>query len=87
MKHGEAVFKTRNGTYLGNFDNDYLDGWGSFIWNDGKVYEGEFKKTKFHGRGTILYPSNQIAEGEWEENHNKTLSNLKNDQSVRQRID
>ena len=66
MKHGEAVFKTRNGTYQGNFENDYLEGGGSFIWNDGKAYEGEFRKTQFHGRGTIYYPSNQIAEGVWE---------------------
>ena len=65
MKHGEGVFHTKAGSYQGTFYNDYLEGDGTFIWKDGKIYEGEFKKTKFHGKGRIMYPSHQVAEGTW----------------------
>ena len=65
MKHGEAVFKTDQGSYCGKFDDDYLEGQGTFIWRDGKMYEGNFRKTKFHGNGKIYYPSDQLAEGKW----------------------
>lgn len=45
MKSGHGVFRTQKGSYEGNFDNDYLNGPGSFLWNDGRLYVGEFYKT------------------------------------------
>ena len=82
MKSGYAVFTTDEGAYLGNFRNDYLEGEGTFVWNDGKIYKGNFKKTKFDGNGVIYYPSGQVAEGRWEENHNKSLSKLNYEPSI-----
>lgn len=34
-----------------------------------------------HGRGRMYYKSNQVAEGEWSNNHNTTLTTVKNDPS------
>lgn len=39
-KSGNGVFRTQDGSYEGYFDNDLLNGKGTFIYNDGKVYEG-----------------------------------------------
>jgi hypothetical protein len=82
-KTGYGVFRTEAGTYEGNFDNDLLNGNGTFIWNDGKMYEGEFKNTMMDGRGRMLYTTNQVAEGEWEKNHNKALTDVRNESGIR----
>lgn len=82
MKNGNGVLKTSDGSYRGNFIDDYLEGEGTFIWKDGKIYDGEFKGSKFHGKGKIYYPTNQVAEGIWENNHNKSLIMLKNTSQV-----
>lgn len=63
LKSGFGVFRTPEGTYEGNFENDFINGNGSFLWNDGKVYEGNFYRSMMHGRGKVFYPSNQVAEG------------------------
>lgn len=63
QKTGYGVLKTEAGTYEGNFDNDLLNGNGSFIWNDGKMYEGGFKNTMMDGNGRMLYKTNQVADG------------------------
>ena len=64
-KAGKGILQTRAGTYQGQFENDYLNGDGTFVWNDGKVYEGDFKRTKMDGEGKIYYPNGQIAKGRW----------------------
>lgn len=86
QKSGYGIFKTAEGTYEGNFDNDLLNGEGAFVWNDGKVYEGTFKNSMMDGRGRMLYTTNQIAEGEWEKNHNKSLTNVRNDPGIKSRL-
>jgi hypothetical protein len=52
---------TEDGSYEGNFDKDYLNGDGTFIFNDGKVYKGNFQNSMMHGDGLIYYTSNQVA--------------------------
>ena len=42
-KEGKGIFKTNLGSYQGHFTSDHLNGEGTFVWNDGKVYEGDFK--------------------------------------------
>jgi hypothetical protein len=79
QKSGYGIFRTKDGTYEGNFQNDLLNGNGSFMWNDGKCYEGNFLNSMMHGNGTMYYPSNQVAQGEWENNHNRSLTAVKND--------
>ncbi len=86
MKNGYGVFMTSDGTYAGNFNNDLLNGDGTFIYRNGNVYQGNFLNSMFNGRGRMYYPSNQVAEGEWVANHNKSLTNLRNDPTVAQKI-
>lgn len=58
MKSGVGMLNTREGTYYGNFVDDFLEGKGVFVWRDRKVYVGEFHHTMFHGHGLILFENN-----------------------------
>ena len=44
-----------------------MDGYGVYIWPDGKKYEGEFKEDKKHGKGTYTYKDGRIFEGEYKD--------------------
>lgn len=57
--HGKGILSTKNGTMKGNFHQDFLEGYGSFLWNDGKVYLGEFVRSQMSGFGKIYFPSGQ----------------------------
>lgn len=39
--------------YVGNFVDDRKEGFGIFMWNDGKKYEGMWLKGKMHGKGKL----------------------------------
>ncbi len=68
MKSGHGVFRTQKGSYEGKFDNDYLNGPGSFLWNDGRLYVGNFYKTMMddeEGNAKLYYPNGQVATGVW----------------------
>lgn len=82
-KSGHGVFRTEKGTYEGNFSNDYLNGPGSFFWNDGRLYVGNFRNTMMEDNDAKLYyPNGQVAGGSWKNNHNKLLQTIRNDPSV-----
>jgi len=41
-KHGEGRLLFPNGdVYSGKFDHDFLQGYGSMVYNDKKIYTGE----------------------------------------------
>ncbi len=44
--------------YLGQFKNGLLNGYGEFIWPDGKKYFGFYKDDNKHGFGTFIWSSN-----------------------------
>lgn len=74
MKDGPGVMHTKEGTYYGCFQSDYLEGKGVFVWKDRKVYIGDFAKTKFHGRGLILFENDEISDGVWDNNKQISFS-------------
>tara|TARA_B100000579_G_C22808168_1_gene843717 strand:+ start:780 stop:1661 length:882 start_codon:yes stop_codon:yes gene_type:complete len=57
-------------TYIGQFKNDMMHGFGKYIFNTGEysgdVYIGNFKDDNFHGYGMYLYADGTIHYGEWE---------------------
>ena len=42
-----------------------MEGQGTYIWPNGKKYEGEWKDGKKHGEGTILFKDGSKMEGEF----------------------
>ena len=50
----------------GNFVDGELEGWGTKIWSDGKIYTGEFKHGEIEGQGRLEIPAlNMYYEGEF----------------------
>ena len=44
-----------------------MNGFGIFIWPDGKKYEGGFVNDKKEGKGIHHWPDGRRYEGEWKE--------------------
>ena len=44
-----------------------MNGFGEFLWPDGRKYVGEYKDDLKHGFGTIEWPDGRKFEGMWEE--------------------
>ncbi|XP_076850707.1 MORN repeat-containing protein 2 isoform X2 [Brachyhypopomus gauderio] len=43
-------------TYVGEWDNDMMNGTGSLTHPSGAVYKGQFHDNKYHGNGTYFFP-------------------------------
>jgi hypothetical protein len=55
----------------GVFQNDVVNGEGTFTWNDKRRYEGNFKNNLFDGKGRIYMPNKTVLEGFWVDGHSK----------------
>jgi len=44
-----------------------MHGFGTYIWQDGRKYEGHYRHNKKHGDGTYTYSDGSKYEGEWVE--------------------
>ena len=44
-----------------------INGQGTYIFHDGKKYEGEYKDGEYHGQGTFTYPDGSKYVGEWKD--------------------
>ena len=42
-----------------------MEGYGIYIWNDGRKYEGEYKDDKKHGFGIYIWADGRRYEGYW----------------------
>jgi len=42
-----------------------MHGKGSYVWQDGRRYEGEYQFNKKHGTGTYTYSDGSRYHGEW----------------------
>ena len=60
-KHGQGKIVLKDGdVYIGEFKNNAIDGYGRYIWKNGKhEYKGQFLNGKFHGEG--LYKWEEIT--------------------------
>ena len=57
-KEGEGTLTYNNDryTYIGTFNNDLFNGWGTLYIIGGEKYEGEWKNGKMEGEGKYFYP-------------------------------
>ena len=46
-----------------------MHGYGVFVWEDGRRYEGDYKEDKKHGRGAFYWSDGRIYNGEWANGH------------------
>ena len=52
--------------YIGNYKNDKKEGYGEFIWNNGKKYRGNWKNGNQNGEGEFFFPTEKIwKKGIW----------------------
>jgi hypothetical protein len=66
IRHGQGVMKYLNGNiYMGEWKNDFFDGFGEYTWSDGRTFKGCFKQDKMHGKGEVRWPDGRKFEGEY----------------------
>ena len=44
-----------------------MNGYGVYIWPDGKKYEGEFLNDKRNGEGIMNFPDGRTYDGGWKD--------------------
>jgi hypothetical protein len=54
LKHGKGVLTDHEGTYTGEFKNNFISGYGTKAYRDGSKYTGRWKKGKKHGEGEYI---------------------------------
>ena len=50
--------------YMGDFNNNKKEGYGTIIWKDGNKYQGEFKDNQLNGYGMIEFTGDKFYQGE-----------------------
>ena len=60
--HGKGILFDMNGNiiYEGDFVNDYFEGNGKYVYDDGEYYIGQFLKGKKNGKGVLYYADGNI---------------------------
>ena len=53
--------------YEGIILHDEANGYGRYIWNNGKYYEGYTKDNKCSGLGRLVHPDGRVFEGIWKD--------------------
>jgi hypothetical protein len=63
--------------YSGPWVGDKKEGKGTFVFADGRKYEGEFRNDQMHGPGKLFAPDGKlIVDGEWENGQLKNQNNV-----------
>ena len=68
MGKGKLINKNKGDSYIGNFDNNYFNGYGIYTYENNGSYEGEFDYGLINGRGIYKNKDGLYYEGEWEKN-------------------
>ena len=42
-----------------------MNGFGSYVWKDGRSYEGQYLFDKKHGYGIYRWPDGRVYSGNW----------------------
>lgn len=51
--------------YIGEWEDDIINGQGIYVWEDGDVYAGGWKNGKKNGYGVYVWPDGTIHKGQW----------------------
>ena len=62
---GRITFKLEGHVYEGEFDNNEINGFGTFKWKNGDSYTGNMLNGKMHGNGKYTYNNGIIYEGRY----------------------
>jgi hypothetical protein len=66
--NGRGVFSAPSGEYKGNFENNFMSGYGLYTYSNGDRYKGEFKNDDFDGIGTYHYSNGDKYFGKYKNN-------------------
>ena len=62
---GRITFKLEGHIYEGDFDNNEINGFGTFKWKNGDSYTGNMLNGKMHGNGKYTYNNGVVYEGRY----------------------
>ena len=69
VRSGFGIHLSSDSTiYMGNWDNDKMNGSGQIQFSSGAIYEGEFVNNCFHGKGQYTWPNGSRFEGMFDNN-------------------
>ena len=60
---GRITFKAEGHYYEGDFDNNEINRYGTFVWKNGDSYIGQMMNGKIHGNGIYIYNNGVVYEG------------------------
>lgn len=63
--NGQLTYKNTKDFYEGEFKDNFVHGFGFYIWANKDTYKGEFINGKMHGRGTYKWPDGGEYVGEY----------------------
>ena len=62
---GKIIYKDNRNAYEGEFNNDYINGYGLYTFENMHTYEGNFVNGIFHGKGIYKWPDGCYYKGEY----------------------
>jgi len=75
VRSGFGIHLSSDGTvYMGNWDNDKMNGNGRIQFSSGALYEGEFVNNCFNGKGQYTWPNGSHFDGMFDNNRFLLLS-------------
>lgn len=64
---GKLFFNNKD-VYFGQFEDNKIQGFGTYYYKDGTIYTGEFVNGKRHGIGNLIDPNKNKYQGQWSDN-------------------
>lgn len=65
IRQGKGTYKDGDEKYTGEWENDCMQGNGTYAFATGDVYEGGFSKNAFDGMGRYTWKNGAVYDGEW----------------------
>ena len=62
---GKIIYNLNQNVYVGEFNNDDINGYGLYTFKNMHIYEGNFLNGQFHGKGTYKWPDGCYFKGEY----------------------
>ena len=72
---GKLSYKNTANVYEGNFSQNNINGFGTYVWENKHTYIGTFLNGKMHGSGTYNWPD--VGEYTWE-----YINNIKDGEGI-----
>merc|ERR1719468_686803 len=55
--HGSGIWKSQTAEFRGEFRQDEYEGWGRYIFSDGRLYAGQWRRGHMTGQGEMDWPN------------------------------